>query len=104
MAFGQSLAKHVGYEVQVAWSVDFGDDEGVDVCAAQHGGEVFEGEAGAYAVDSDGLFANGGRAGAVEDGEDVLAAFGLFGRGHGVFEVVGYAVYGEGAGFLEEAH
>jgi hypothetical protein len=26
------------------------------------------------------------------------------GDGHGVFEVVGYAVDGEGAGFFEEAH
>lgn len=37
-----------------------------------------------------------------EEGEDVGACGGLLLGCDGVFEVVGYSVYGEGAGFLEE--
>jgi hypothetical protein len=37
-----------------------------------------------------------------EEGENVGSGGGLLGRGYGVFEVVGYGVYGEGTGFLEK--
>lgn len=104
MAFGEGLAEDVGDEVQVAGPVDFGHDEGVEVGSAQDCGEVLQGEAGAYAVYPHGLFADAGDAVAVEDREDVGAGFGFFVDGYRVFEVVGYAVDGEGAGFFEEAH
>ena len=104
MAFGESLAQDVGDEVQVAGAVYFGDDEGVEVFALEDLGEVLQGEAGGDAVDSDGLFADAGGAVAVQDCEDVGAGFGFFVYCDAVFEVVGYAVDGEGAGFFEEAH
>jgi hypothetical protein len=63
-----------------------------------------QGEAGGDAVYPDGLFADGGDAVAVQDCEDVGAGFGFLVDCDAVFEVVGYAVDGEGAGFFEEAH
>jgi hypothetical protein len=37
-----------------------------------------------------------------EERDDVLPCGGFLRGGYAVFEVVGYGVYGEGAGFLEE--
>ena len=65
-------------------------------------GEVVEGETG-----GDGVYAHaelcdmwGSRL--REEGEDVGSCGGFLAGGYTVFEVVGYCVYGEGAGFLEE--
>jgi len=41
-------------------------------------------------------------AGLGEEGGDVLACDGFLGRGYRVFEIVGYGIYGEGAGLFEE--
>ena len=38
-----------------------------------------------------------------EEGEDVLSSGGFLGWSDGIFEVVGYRVYGKAARFLEES-
>jgi hypothetical protein len=55
-------------------------------------------------VDADGDLADPGGSRAAEDGDDVLAGFGFFGGGDGVFEVVGEGVDGgDLEGLFEEA-
>lgn len=103
MPRGQSVTEHVGDEVQVRGAVHLGDDQGVEIGRLEHGGEVGESQARGHGVDADAELGDVGWARLREEGEDVLPRGGLLGGRDGVFEVIGYAVHGDAAGFLEES-
>ncbi len=102
MPVREVVTQDVCYEGEVGGLVYLWDDEGVEVRGLEDGGEIVEGEAGGDGVDADGDFSDGWRGRGLQEGEQVGAGLGFLGGGDGVFEVVGYGVDGEGAGFLEE--
>lgn len=65
--------------------------------------EVGEGEVRGDGVDAYGALFGVGREGLVEGIANEGPGVGFVGRCDTVFEIVGYAVGGEGAGFVEEA-
>ena len=102
MPVWECVAQDVGDEVEVGGAIDFGNDQGVEVRGLEDGGEILEGEARGDGVDTDAELGDvrGARLG--EEGEDVGSRGGFLAWGHRVFEIVGYRVYGQAAGFFEE--
>lgn len=103
MSLGEGVPQHIGDEVQVRRAVHLGDDQGVEVGRLEHRGEIREREARGYGVDAHAELGDVRRSRLREEREDVLPRGGFLGRRHRVLEVVGYRVYGEAPGFLQES-